>query len=57
MTDWMNPIPYENGDIEYCYQWLSLIAIDDDGAISVEPFMATFEYDDNEVNACTLERN
>ena len=57
MTDWMNPIPYEQGDIEYCYQWLSLIAIDDDGAMSVEPFMATFEYDDNEANACTLERN
>lgn len=57
MTDWMNPIPYEYGDIEYCYQWLSLIAIDDDGAMSVEPFMVTFEYDDNEANACTLERN
>lgn len=60
MTDWMNPMPYDWGasayDVEYCYQWLSLIAYDDDGAMSVEPFMAAFEWDDenliclNEVN-------
>ena len=60
MTDWMNPMPYDWGaspqDVEYCYQWLSLIAIDDDFAMSVEPFMATFEYDD-ETMLCELEAN
>jgi hypothetical protein len=59
MTDWMEPMPYDYGsmssDVERCYQWLSLIAIDDGGAMSVEPFMAWFEYDDNEAMACELE--
>jgi len=59
MTDWMNPMPYDYGalpqDIERCYQWLSLIAIDDGGAMSVEPFMAWFEYDNNEAMACELD--
>lgn len=60
MTDWMNPMPYDWGalpqDVEYCYQWLSLIAIDDDYEMSVEPFMALFDYDD-ETMLCELEAN
>ena len=43
-------------DVEYCYQWLSLIAIDDDGDMTVEPFIAKFEWDsENEI--CLNERD
>ena len=53
-TEWMNKSIYnptgDLGDVEYCYQWLSLIAIDDDGAMTVEPFIAKFQWDsENEV--------
>ena len=60
MTDWMNPMPYDWGslpqDVEYCYQWLSLIAVDNDDEMTVEPFMAVFDYDD-ETMLCELEAN
>jgi hypothetical protein len=53
-TEWMNKSIYNPTgnlmDVEYCYQWLSLIAIDDDGAMTVEPFIAKFQWDsENEV--------
>ena len=51
MTEWMNPMPYS----DYCIQHLSLIAIDDDGAMAVEPFVAAFEWDD-QTDTCLLER-
>ena len=47
--DWKSPLELDTwgtGDVEYCYQWLSIIAIDDDGDITVEPFMISFDYDD-----------
>ena len=55
--DWKNPIEFDswgNGDVEYCHQWLSIIAIDDDGDMTVEPFMVDFQYDD-ENDSCTTE--
>ena len=53
MTEWMNPMPYTS---ESCFQHLSIIAIDDDGAMTVEPFVAFFDWDD-EADTCSLERN
>ena len=55
-TEWMNKSLYNpTGDVEYCYQWLSLIAIDDDGDMTVEPFIAKFQWDsENEI--CLNER-
>jgi hypothetical protein len=55
--NWKNPIEFDSwgsGDVEYCHQWLSIIAIDDDGDITVEPFMVIFAYDD-EAETCTNE--
>lgn len=59
-TEWMNKSVYNPTgnlmDVEYCYQWLSLIAIDDDGDMTVEPFIAKFEWDsENEI--CLNERD
>ena len=53
---WKSPIEYDSwgsGDVEYCFQWLSVIAKDDDGDITVEPFMVVFDYDD-EADECLL---
>ena len=59
-SDWMNPVPWNPSgftmDVEYCYQWLSLIALDDDGAMDIEPFKAVFEWDD-ETETCMNEVN
>ena len=61
-TDWMNPIPMNtwggmDRDIEYCYQDLALIAIDDDGGMTANPFRVTFDYDNDDDMACLLEPN
>lgn len=57
-SDWMNPVPWSPSgftmDVEYCYQWLSLIALDDEGAMVIEPFKAVFEWDD-EIETCLNE--
>ena len=54
-SDWMNPVPWNPSgltmDVEYCYQWLSLIALDDDGAMDIEPFKAYFDWD-RETESC-----
>jgi hypothetical protein len=59
-TEWMNKSVWNPTghlmDVEYCYQWLSLIAIDDDGDMTVEPFIAKFQWDsENEI--CLNERD
>jgi hypothetical protein len=55
-NNWMNPIPSAQGDLEYCIQWIQLIAVDDEGAMQINPYRAIFEYDD-ETDSCLLERN
>ena len=54
-SSWMNPTPWNPSgylmDVEYCYQWISLIAIDDDGAMDIEPYNAIFDWDD-EAEVC-----
>ena len=50
------PIEYDHwgtGEVEYCHQWLSIIAVDDDGDMTVEPFMVVFDYDE-ESEACSI---
>ena len=37
----------------FCYQWISMIAVDDDGDISVKPFIISFNYDDQN-NECLM---
>ena len=59
-TEWINKSVWNPSgylmDVEYCYQWLSLIAIDDDGDMTVEPFIAKFQWDsENEI--CLNERD
>jgi hypothetical protein len=53
-TSWMNPIDYDGYD--YCFQWIQLIAVDDDGAMQIVPYRAIFEQDD-ETDLCLLEHN
>jgi hypothetical protein len=57
---WMNPIVWNpSGHLpsaEYCYQWIQLIAVDDDGAMTIQPTMVGFELD-GETDLCLLERN
>jgi len=51
---WKNPTEYyfsTTSDVQFCYQWLSIIAVDDDGGKTVEPFIISFEYDDQN-NEC-----
>ena len=59
-TEWMNKTVYNPTgylmDVEYCYQWLSLIAIDDDGDMTVEPFIAKFDWN-SEDEVCINERD
>ena len=59
-SDWMNPVhwnPSAGSSLDgTCYQWLSLIALDDDGAMDIKPFKAYFEWDD-ETKTCLNERN
>ena len=64
-NSWMNPLEYDTwgpgqnqvrGDVNYCYQWLSMIAIDNDGAMTVKPFMVAYDWD-NEAETCMLEHN
>ena len=54
---WMSPEFWapsgRNADADYCYQWLSLIAIDDDGAMDIQPYKATFRID-GETNECSM---
>ena len=55
-ASWRNPIEYDSwgtGDVSYCHQWLSIIAVDDDGDMTVEPFMVVFDYDE-EAEACSI---
>ena len=61
-TEWMNPIPMNtwgsmDRDVEYCYQDLALVAIDDDGGMTVNPFRVIFDYDNNDDMVCLLEPN
>ena len=55
-TSWWNPIPSAQGDVEYCEQWIQLIAVDVEGAMQINPSRAIFEFDD-ETDLCLLERN
>ena len=59
-TGWMNPVMWNpsghTGDVEYCEQWIQLIAVDDDGAMQINPYRAIFEFDD-ETDLCLLEKN
>ncbi len=51
---WRNPTEYYftgSSDVMVCYQWLSIIAVDDDGGKTVEPFIISFDYDDQN-NVC-----
>ena len=44
-TEWMNPEPwskFNSGNIDYCQQWISIIAIDDQGGKDVKPFNVEF---------------
>ena len=59
-NSWMNPVVWNpsghTGDIEYCIQWIQFIAVDDEGAMTIQPTRAIFEYDD-ENDLCLLERD
>jgi len=59
-TGWMNPVMWNptghTMDAEYCYQWIQLISVDDDGAKQINPVNAIFELD-GETDQCTLEHN
>ena len=60
-SSWFEPLEMNTWggasmDIEYCYQNLALIAIDDDGSIGVEPFTIYFEYDER-YGGCLFEPN
>ena len=45
---WKNSLPWSmpnSGNIDYCQQWISLIAIDDKGAVSTKQFELQFIWD------------
>lgn len=53
---WKMPVEVDawgTGDVEYCQQPLAIIAVDDEGEISVKPFFIRFDYD-SENGACLL---
>ncbi|MEL0332056.1 MAG: hypothetical protein VW982_07560 [Candidatus Poseidoniales archaeon] len=53
---WKNPTEYffsGTSDVFACYQWLSIIAVDDDGDITVKPFIISFDYD-TQNNECLM---
>ena len=56
--EWKNPHPVNTWsthaeDVQYCIQHLSMIAVDDDGAMTVIPFQVQFNYD-RESSQCQL---
>jgi hypothetical protein len=58
-TSWMQPTVWNPSghlaDAEYCYQWVQLIAVDDEGAMQINPYRAIFKID-GETDQCTFER-
>ena len=53
-NEWMNPVPwskFNNNNIDFCQQWISIIAIDDKGDRDVQPFSIEFVWDD-QVQMC-----